>query len=431
MTTLSLLVACSSLAATSPKPSPAAPLSRSIAAQVAEEPAWVVTLRIWRTAVEDHTPGTVDAPVAGINAWSRRDLMAVVTDLVALRDLLEKRHAARVPAVAGVSYSNHTFTTPDIEALLGVTREEAERGDFNRLLKRGAMLHTDIATLLRTQATPLPTLGTQMLRSEDGRARGFEGTLHWEVARTLLDGVAPSPSQDEFVRSWYRATTAFLQREHNFAYADPHLGRAREIFPKDAVFLFAAGCLHEAYAAPLVQAVVRSADPRVGLNVGSGTTHWQRAEQFFREALASDSSLTEARLRLGRVIGLLGRHQEAIAELQRAVEASNETRLLYYGEMFLGGEERALGRVDAARAHFERAARLYPSAPSPYLALSDIAHEAGDRSATLGAIQHAFAVTADREHAADPWWEYHAAPFRNADDLLAQCRREFDAEKKQ
>jgi tetratricopeptide (TPR) repeat protein len=175
---------------------------------------------------------------------------------------------------------------------------------------------------------------------------------------------------------------------------------------------------------------VRSADGTVRPDVASASTHWQRAERFFREAVASDPTMTEARLRLGRVIGLLGRHQEAIAELQRAVDSSDETLLRYYGEMFLGSEERALGRDAAARPHYERAARLYPSAPSPYLALSDLGHRAGDRSAALGAMTQAFTVAADRKDASDPWWVYLIAPFDNADDLVARCRREFAAGKR-
>jgi tetratricopeptide (TPR) repeat protein len=177
-----------------------------------------------------------------------------------------------------------------------------------------------------------------------------------------------------------------------------------------------------------VQTAVRSSSVT---NVSSATANWQRAERFFRAALAADPNLTEARVRLGRVIGLLGRHQEAVAELQRAAPGAGQPLVRYYLEMFLGAEEQALGLRASARSHYEQAARLCPTAQSPYLALSQIGENDGDRAAALGAIQQAFDVTADQEHRADPWWNYLVAPFADATDLVARCRSEFSAEKRQ
>jgi tetratricopeptide (TPR) repeat protein len=428
LTFLALVVALSPLSASDPGgPLPGRPVS-SIR-QDREEVAWVATLRVWRTAVEDHQPGTRDAAAVGVNAWSRRDLTTVLTDLVSLRDLLLKAKAKLGQASGTISYSRHFFTIPDIEDLLGLTHDEVAQADFNRLLKRAAILHTDIATLLAGESTPFQTPGNEMLRSQDGRASGFTGTVHWEVARKLLDAVTPDPAGNEFVRAWYRATTAFLQYELNLAYADPHLERAREIFPKDATLLFDSGCLDEMYAGPLVQGVARSAGAVAGSKVRTPTSHWRQAERFFRDALAADAGMVQARLRLGRVIGLLGRHEEAIGELQRAVEASDDPLLRYYGEMFLGGERRALGQDAAARTHFERAARLYPSAQAPYVALSDIGRRAGDRTAALDTIRRMFSVTADLERLVDPWWEYHRVAFSDADQLMAQCRRALETRK--
>lgn len=396
--------------------------SISTSHQAAEEPSWVANVRIWRAAVEDHKPGKIDDAVIGINAWSYRDLAATVADLVGLRDLLVKLRTGPGPSFRLPKYANHTFSASEVEAILGVTPEEGAPREVNRLLERGAILHTDIALLAAIETVPYGAPEAAM-RGRDGRAGGVVATVHWEIARRLLDAVTPAPSADPFVRSWYRATTALLQHDYDLAYARPQLEHGLAILPNDAALLFGSGCLHEAHASPLVQSMVRSAGTTVSLNVGSPTSHLRLAERYFREALAVDPAMTQARLRLGRVLGLLGRHDEAIAELQRAVQASGDRQMLYYGEMFLGAEKRALGLDEDARAHYERAAGICPSAPSPQIALSDLGQRAGNRPAALGAIQRAFASAADRQSPGDPWWVYSIAPFANAEDLLDACRR--------
>src|SRR5207247_8011220 len=100
--------------------------------------------------------------------------------------------------------------------------------------------------------------------------------------------------------------------------------------------------------------------------------------------------------------------------------------LRYYGELFLGAEEEALGHFDAARDGFERAAALFPSAQSPLIALSELAKRRGDRAGALAAIDRLFKLPpAGHDERDDPWWSYHTAQARNADQLLDALRRPF------
>jgi len=119
------------------------------------------------------------------------------------------------------------------------------------------------------------------------------------------------------------------------------------------------------------------------------------------------------------VIGGLGRHAEAASELRRAVGELTDEQQLYYAELFLGAEEAALGNREAARIAYERAAALFPQAQSPLLGLSEIARRSGDRNGALRAIGRLFALPGDeRDEHDDPWWWYHTAQARDADDLL-------------
>ena len=65
------------------------------------------------------------------------------------------------------------------------------------------------------------------------------------------------------------------------------------------------------------------------------------------------------------------------------------TLMLYFAEMFFGAAAEELGQLDRARASYARAAELYPGAPSPQLALSQLALRGNDRAAALDAVQRA------------------------------------------
>jgi Tfp pilus assembly protein PilF len=132
-----------------------------------------------------------------------------------------------------------------------------------------------------------------------------------------------------------------------------------------------------------------------------------RAERFFREALIHRPDHIEARVRHGRVLDDLKRHDAAAEELRRAIADGAGEHLLYLAHLFLGRAEEARGRDNAARAAFERASALYPNAQSPRLALSQMARRAGDRAAAqreLGAIA---ALPHDERSREDPWWLYY------------------------
>src|SRR5207247_9478776 len=114
----------------------------------------------------------------------------------------------------------------------------------------------------------------------------------------------------------------------------------------------------------------------------------------------------EARLRHGRVLGGLGRHADAAAELRQAIASADDSLLRYYADLFLGAAEEELGHRDAARLAYEQAAALYPDAQSPLVALSRLARRYGDRPGALHAIQRVCALSADAHARHDPGWTY-------------------------
>jgi tetratricopeptide (TPR) repeat protein len=398
----------------------------------------------WMAAIERHEPGTADAPARTIGAWPRLELREFSADLVIFLEALDDAHALK-PLDRAMPRPARPRPRPVITAIRGLAMNVAQRRDWSEFLTRAALLHADIAMLVPlersvvvqppspVQADPrkrsrAPSSGRIVVQTEDGVALDIEhGTLHWDIGRTVLDSASSDPARDESVRAWYRATTAYLEREEQLAYALPHVNAGLRLLPGDAHLLFYAGALHETFAGPPVQAAARELESREGLKseVGSVETELELAEKCFRRALAADPRLPEARLRLGRVLGLQGRHDEAAAELRTSIPQLGDTQLLYYGALFLGREEAARGRRDAAREQFERAATLYPRAQSPRLALGLLARAHGDRPAALSSVKQVFALPPYEDERKDPWWGYHKAHVRNTDVLLAELRRPF------
>jgi tetratricopeptide (TPR) repeat protein len=235
--------------------------------------------------------------------------------------------------------------------------------------------------------------------------------------------VGARPQNDDWVRRWYRATVAALQRAAEWD--SLHVDHAREIFPSDPYLLFLSGCLHEAFASAPVQNVMRTADVPSGFSfdIESPKSEWRKAERFFDQAVRADPTFGEARIRHGRVLGELDRHADALAQLQEALKSTADPLLQYYGELFAGAEQEALGRYADARAAYERAAAWNPSAQAPHLALSHLARRTGDRKGAFAAMQRVFETAEDIPD--DPWWAYYVTPGRDAETLLDGVRAPF------
>jgi tetratricopeptide (TPR) repeat protein len=343
----------------------------------------------WSSAVTTHEPGGADEWAVSVGGWTREQLVT------ALNDVRRRRVSDSV-------------------------------------LRLGAVLHFDIAfhgsprargPLFRAYPSREPRV-TGAILAVDGRDEGH-GTIdtHLEFARALLEELTSDPGAQEFARLWYDAAAARLVGQRNLAELLLHLREARRMFPSDPEILFASGCLNETFAAPRTQAIARA--ERAGTIVpiiGSKERNLADAERFYRRVLALQAGFAEARLRLGRVLGLQGKHEEAVGELERAVEDAEDSTESYYALLFLGREEEMLGRLDSAQRRFERAATLFPSAQAPQISLSRLARERGDDRAAQESLIGVLTRSAS-DDGDDPWWTYDTSLARHAERKVARMYR--------
>jgi tetratricopeptide (TPR) repeat protein len=331
--------------------------------------------------------------------------------------------------------------SPELDRLSNMARASQKRGDDNFVLRRGAMLHADVAMAVqgrvgprpydpnaRSHASPAPDQVT--LDLFDGSAIGSrEVGIHWILARMLLDEVVPhgsrkpAPERDDLVRDWYRATAAWMQ--HVEDHDSQHLDRARELFGGNPDILFLSGCQRETFAAPRIQHAIQSTAVPAGLrfDIASDQKEARRAEEFFRRAVAVRPDMAEAHLHLGHVLLLRGNDSEAAVHLRQARAGLTDPLLHYYAALMLGAAEGHLAHYDAARESYESAAVLQPTAQAPLIGLSELARRRGDRSAALRELDRVFALPANALERDDPWWRYATSHVRHADALVDGLRQ--------
>jgi tetratricopeptide (TPR) repeat protein len=427
-------------------------------------------LEQWLDAVREHVPGTQDAAFETVASWSIADVRTLWTQIeflnwqmraqnrvtfsvgVAGMPSIGSTSSPRVRPVLACAAAGRALDAtclnvkgqvpaavygPNLLALSEAVDAGRRRGDGdNYILRRGALLHADVAML----APPMveAPVGAAALRQRyrihiiDGHQQSFgQVPVHWQIARMLLDNVQrpaakrPELDKDVMVRLWYQATATWMQWHSDYEAA--HLERALEIFSSDADILFLAACIHEAYAGSRIQSAVHALAMPAGVRSGLGSPRdeLRRAERFLRRAVAARPAFTEAHLHLGRVLSLLGRPADAVGHLAKAIGGTEDQLLLYYGHLFLGAAHEALRQDAQSRAAYERAATLFPRAQAPHLGLTQLARRRGERDAALSALQTVFTIGTDATTDDDPWWHYYTSQGRGADDLLTQLRRPF------
>ncbi len=375
----------------------------------------------WCAAIADHIPGEPDTALFVAASWPS---LRIERMLGALTDGMKR--------VARTAARDDDATARLREALapFGLAREALSSGDLTRIVRRGAVLHTDIALLTdgnRDLGEGAPSAGSAAsVTIFDGQPAGYRrGGGHLDVARLLLDRIRPSASIDPGVGAWYRAVAAHLMAHAEFGELRKHLAQGKRVGPRDGVLQMFDAAMHHALASPRVQAAMTTIvmPPTFSLDVKSSRAELDEARRGYEDALRLDPGLVEARLRLGRVRAEQGHPAEAADLLRSAARDAGDPVGQYFAALFLGEQEAALGRADEARLAFERASALFPNAQSPLLGLSHLARARGDRAAALEAIARVMRLPSRRDARDEPWWDFNTSAGRHADAWLADARR--------
>lgn len=397
--------------------------------------ATAMAVRRWIALVRSHAPGRRDAAVGQISTLTFDKRLE-----------LNPGMSLFLNALVGQRVVTNSEARKDIVEAALQTRQNPGVDVF---LKRAAVLHGDAALLNEAEArrfedggsaseTPSSPLLTRhrLFLDKDGEIKGeVVADWNWPFARSLLDLLSPRPGDDPFVATWYHATTAFMLKKGLYGEVVSHLARAAEVLGDDVLILFDRGCYSEIQGLPVTQVLLSEADllalraQRQGrrsqiktpsddktlqLGIPPPEVANDEAERLFRRALRVDPQFVEARVRLARLLEERSRYQEAAAELATVLAAKPVGPVAFYAHLFAGRAAQGLGRIDEAAGHYREASALFPGAQSARLASSQAALLGADVPATLEPIEQL-----DKSSSAhDPWWQYHLAAGRDADDIL-------------
>ena len=399
-------------------------------------PAAAAAVEQWVGAVRGHAPGQRDAGIEMVSALTfekRRELHTAMTFFLSF--LQGKPMGIKTPAEKRLA------------SVAGAIRQVPGPNAF---LERAAVLHSDTALkreldgVKLTESAVAPPSGLQYspLLSQHSLYMNGDGEIlgetlsdwNWPFARSLLALISPRPADDPFVATWYHATSAFMLQKQLYGELIPHFQSAAAVLPDDTLVLFDRACFAEIQGLPRSQVLLSDQDvanlraaragrsslirtpdaPAIRLGIPPEEVTNEEAERLFRRVLRADPSVVEARVRLGRLLNLRKHHDEAASELATALAANPTGSVLFYAHLFAGRAAQALGKITDAAEHYKAADLAVPGAQSAHLARSQAALLEADVPAALESIQGMDKSSTAR----DPWWWYHLAAGRDANDLL-------------
>jgi hypothetical protein len=205
----------------------------------------ITRLETWLWAIANHRPGTVDEAILRVNPWNHEELRVIWMDVSTLVAMIRAPDVniffvVEPPRPTGEPVRSLTMFSRgrSMQVLYSVAEQRRLReiadaisprgtaGPENDILKRGALLHADIAMSvpaaeLRAGNTGRPGPRAFTLFINDGQQTGRQDSVsHWNMGRRLLDRVRPQetkapktipdPGHDDTVRRWYLATCAYM-----------------------------------------------------------------------------------------------------------------------------------------------------------------------------------------------------------------------------
>lgn len=261
-----------------------------------------------------------------------------------------------------------------------------------------------------------PSVAAAVLHTERGMADDTEGRLEagnrqFGYARDWLR--LAMPGGDPAFRQWYLAVGAHLLELVELEAADRLLVEGTKAFPSDALIWQTSGMAAEmtAHLTPEADHVHSQSQRHLTERMATAATirgSFQAAEKRYRQALALDPTLVEARIRLGRVLTRLDRPADAVAELEAAVGQASDPTDAYLAHLLAGRAEEGRGRLEEAIGHHRKATAALPGAEAGWVALAHALDRIGDRGP--GTVAVARVVAADSECELDPYRAYHVGP---------------------
>ncbi len=292
---------------------------------------------------------------------------------------------------------------------------------------------------LRDEMTGLSVGGVSLLKvalllhgdcAQRARRDGLPPQHHESAALTIAHMLKAESAERPFVRRWYEAMAGRALGENRWGEALDWAERGLRDFPISAPMLLVVGSIEETVGAlaltRLPSSVFSPIQRETRENLGAlreARGHLERAHRSLRSAVAAEPSLTEARLRLGRVAWRLGETAESRSALEGVLAREPAGRTAFLAHLFLGRLDEDAGRLDDAARAYEAALALDHRAQSARLALSHVRLRLGSPGVARREVEESVRAAGQRPQP-DPFWLYPWGPSVGVQERLEALRRE-------
>jgi tetratricopeptide (TPR) repeat protein len=280
----------------------------------------------------------------------------------------------------------------------------------------------------RELADRFPFLGAVLLHSErafrdyDDAGDGDASQYHLDFALQLLE--AAPPEVRAYEPKWFAAIGWQFLRRLETTQARRYFSSGTSRFPMDPSLHVGLGATVEAevrLAAP--PDVVHSSSPRFARQpverAAERTQGLTAAEASYQRALDVQPDLAQARLRHGRVLLDLGRHDDAERDLEWVTDHVSSGGVRSLALLFRGLVREKAGQWGEAAVLYSEAVRAVPGgARASAVALAHALDHAGD---VVGARAVLDALTR-REGSGDPFDAYPFGPPGEVERVLGELR---------
>lgn len=227
--------------------------------------------------------------------------------------------------------------------------------------------------------------------------------FHVDAARHWMRQAETSERED-FKRHWFALLAYYFMDSVRIPEARAVLESAVLEFPNDRELRLALGTLYE--TAAWVQ------DNSAFLN---------QAEQQLRTVVASEPDSVEARLRLGRVLAMQNKADEALTELAWVLSRTEDPQFQLVAYITIGGIRKGESELDAAIESYREALSLDPTCQVAAIALAHAQHANGDREGSLRLLEQFF-EQAELGSGGDLWFRYLLGHSDRYEALLLAMR---------
>jgi len=231
--------------------------------------------------------------------------------------------------------------------------------------------------------------------------------LHVEAARRWM-GKAKASERKDFERRWFLLLAYYFMGSVQTSEARAVLESAILEFPRDGELRLALGTVYETAAW-----------------IEDNAAFLNNAEQQLRAVVAAEPDSEEARLRLGRVLAMQNKVDEAMTELAWVLSRTEDTQFQLVAHLTIGAVRKEQGELDEAIESYRQATALDPACQVAAIALAHLLHAKGDPEGSLHLLEGFFERSEARSD--DLWFRYllgHSDRYENLHrDLRAEVRR--------